>query len=349
MDDSIKQNGDSPQDASLQQNSLTQTAQQTEHNMILAYLKRLTSGRINRSTYITGLILNSTLPAIFFLPLYSYSPHDVLIITIGAILGTIMNFWLLSLMTKRFHDIDLEGPGILLLFIPVVGTIWYYKLILKEGNLQANSHGQSPGRGINMNEIFSFSLSKFEILIALAIVFAPALGFYAIKGSVPLPSISLSSLIPIPPSPTPTSVPQITAIDASWKTYVDEKGKYSFNYPPEQTVHENQMNMLGSHVEWPGSIELLPLGITIKFQKFPANQTLEQYLLANVQCTDMLPSKGKPIVLSGQSGLIFENTECSAMAKTQIDVVNNGILYTIEITDYNADARGIISTFKFTN
>lgn len=152
-------------------------------------------------------------------------------------------------------------------------------------------------------------------------------------------------------TPSPTAIPKKTQVDiTTWKTYINNKGNYSLKYPPNLTLLENQAASVdGVILKAKDAIELLPTGLRIKFETIEKNQTLNDYLIKNAWCLDITPEKGKSFILDGKQGLIFESTPCGPWGTTEIDVLNKGIIYIIEIENNESEARKILSTFHFTN
>ena len=49
-----------------------------------------------------------------------------------------------AVMARRMHDIDKSGWMCLILFIPMVGAIWFLVLLCKDSNPGDNKYGPSP-------------------------------------------------------------------------------------------------------------------------------------------------------------------------------------------------------------
>ncbi len=153
------------------------------------------------------------------------------------------------------------------------------------------------------------------------------------------------------PSPTPLAIatpsPDPTA---NWKIYTSSAGKYSIKYPKEFTLNENITTSVdGVKNPAPGTIELLPLGVTISFKQINKDVSLTDYLRKNSWCADIVPEKGKGIILDGKSGMIFESTSCGSSGITEVDVLNDGTLYTTQSVSNTSVFNQILSTFKFTD
>ena len=50
----------------------------------------------------------------------------------------------LAVLIRRMHDVDKSAWFVLLLFIPLIGTVWLLALCITEGNAKKNEYGPNP-------------------------------------------------------------------------------------------------------------------------------------------------------------------------------------------------------------
>ena len=63
---------------------------------------------------------------------------------IQAVYGLAMLIPGLAVCVRRLHDTGRSGWILLVVFIPIIGTIWILILLLKEGNSFENEYGPNP-------------------------------------------------------------------------------------------------------------------------------------------------------------------------------------------------------------
>ena len=63
---------------------------------------------------------------------------------IYSLLTTALIIPSIAVMARRMHDIDKSGWMCLILFIPMVGAIWFLVLLCKDSNPGDNKYGPSP-------------------------------------------------------------------------------------------------------------------------------------------------------------------------------------------------------------
>ncbi len=50
----------------------------------------------------------------------------------------------ITVSVRRMHDVGYSGWMIFISLIPIVGTIWYLMLMIKDGDSAQNKYGQNP-------------------------------------------------------------------------------------------------------------------------------------------------------------------------------------------------------------
>jgi hypothetical protein len=139
-----------------------------------------------------------------------------------------------------------------------------------------------------------------------------------------------------------------TTDTTNWITYISNTGKYSIKYPSTQTLTENQISSVDGVKRFAkNTIELLPNGPTISFTTAKKNQLLNDYLNENSSCINITPEKGKPIIIDGKQGLIFEDTPCGPWGYTEIYLLHNNTAYSLQAINYTTENQQILSTFRF--
>lgn len=173
---------------------------------------------------------------------------------------------------------------------------------------------------------------------------------------------STATVIPLP---TPQDIPSPQPDDtASWKTYVSQEGEYSFKYPLDVKIYENEkFSVDGTKVSIKDTVvvlsEVLPqlntnyqMSINHKVTFIPS---LKDFVDSNISCASMESIKGKPYLLGNKEALIFEDTPCGPYGMTSIYSLNKSIGYTIDIESHAGYSQikkyiePILSTFEFTN
>ena len=110
----------------------------------MSYLGRIYTGRINRRTYVLGLLLLiSTFGACLALLL---STENTLSLVAASIIAIAYFIYIFSLHTRRFHDMGKDGNHSFLLFIPLVNFAMICILILQKGDMETNKYGARVGK-----------------------------------------------------------------------------------------------------------------------------------------------------------------------------------------------------------
>ena len=50
----------------------------------------------------------------------------------------------LAVTVRRLHDTNNSGAFLLIAFVPLIGFIWLFVLLIKEGNKGSNKYGDDP-------------------------------------------------------------------------------------------------------------------------------------------------------------------------------------------------------------
>lgn len=50
----------------------------------------------------------------------------------------------LSVLVRRLHDVGKSGWWMLILFVPIIGGIWLFILLVTDSKLEENEYGQNP-------------------------------------------------------------------------------------------------------------------------------------------------------------------------------------------------------------
>ena len=103
------------------------------------YIRGLYEGRINRETYILGLVV---LGGIFGIPFFLLANMDgVTPIMLVILISVLYFFYSFSLHVRRAHDISKESYYAFLSLIPLVGLAIFCILILRKGEDVFNVYG----------------------------------------------------------------------------------------------------------------------------------------------------------------------------------------------------------------
>ncbi len=123
-------------------------------------IKNLFRGRIKRLEYFLGVLL---FPIIVF-HIYFYSinyifdlvaPNNIFIYLI-FLLTPIIPFLLfdIALSIRRFHDIGWSGIMVLLIFVPIIGWLFFLILLFVSGDKKKNKYGLPPTKKISALDTF---------------------------------------------------------------------------------------------------------------------------------------------------------------------------------------------------
>ena len=96
---------------------------------------------------------------------YGINLFDFLFQSIGApefFLSSIYNIFLIlptiAVGVRRLHDIDKSGFYLFLAFLPIIGWIWLFVLLVQNGDTGTNQYGPDPKNP--MNELDEIGLSE---------------------------------------------------------------------------------------------------------------------------------------------------------------------------------------------
>lgn len=118
------------------------------------YLTNLFSSRLNRINFWAGLLFTFiVLPPILTI-LNEYWIYSLPIIEwVPLILAVTV---LLSITTRRFHDVDKSGWSILLLFIPILNFLVPIWLVSTKGTVGKNKFGEED-KGFSIKSLFGLN------------------------------------------------------------------------------------------------------------------------------------------------------------------------------------------------
>lgn len=147
---------------------------------------------------------------------------------------------------------------------------------------------------------------------------------------------------------------------ANWKTYANNSGNYSFKYPNDYQIMENQKKSVD------GVIVNTPNTTTMLSSVLPSlNTNMQIGILYENQAGDLsgaevakkfgLSINATPYIIDGKSGFIFADTPLGAYGSTIIYILANNKSYTFTIeshasySQYKQYLDQILSTFRFAN
>jgi uncharacterized membrane protein YhaH (DUF805 family) len=112
-----------------------------EHVRVFSLYQRI--GRLRFACYSFAWALSaallSALAALFAQALGGETQRLLIIVPILA--GAASLVWLIGLMVRRLHDMDLSGYWVVLGFVPVLGILFYLYLLLVPSDSGLNSYG----------------------------------------------------------------------------------------------------------------------------------------------------------------------------------------------------------------
>ena len=199
----------------------------------------------------------------------------------------------------------------------------------------------------------SFLSNQLILIVIILIILLGASGTYLALNSKPKPAPTISK---VPPTSTPT---QISGPTASWKTYTNSNAGYSFKYPNDYQIMENQKKSVdGVTVSTPNTTTILSpvlsglntnMQIGIHYENGAVN-------LSEIEVAKKLELNinGSPYTINGKGGFIFVDTPLGPYGSTIIYITANNKSYTFTIESQTSYAQykqyldQILSTFKFT-
>jgi len=113
-------------------------------------IKNLFRGRIKRLEYFLGVILFPII--IFYIYFYSVdlifslvAPNSIFIYSTFLLVPTILLlFFAMALSIRRLHDISWNGIAVILIFIPILGQLFFLILLFVSGDKKENIYGHKP-------------------------------------------------------------------------------------------------------------------------------------------------------------------------------------------------------------
>lgn len=210
-----------------------------------------------------------------------------------------------------------------------------------------------PAQEGKLPKLLTTATSFTKILAMFLFIFLPFVGFYLgmqyQQGIMINPPVSYVQKI----SPTPTMIPIDTS---SWKTYTNNTAGYVIKYPAEYKLQEgiSYTGVDGVSAKNPNTTSIInDLQMTISYKE-TREVTVNNYIKNNSQCSSIKADDGKPYLIGGVNGLIYEQTPCGVGGTTEIYVINKGYLFQIVIDErgyYYPEAEKellkTLSTFQF--
>lgn len=116
---------------------------------------QLFQGRINRRTYIVGMICNFLFIVLYLFLLFTKFTVPSIIRLICSIVGVIIfNIINTSLITKRVHDLGYPWSEIHRWHSPKLGYFPTFASFFKAGDKEENMYGNPPKPNIDLKSIF---------------------------------------------------------------------------------------------------------------------------------------------------------------------------------------------------
>lgn len=117
-----------------------------EKSGFIGFCTNLYRGRLGRLDYFLGglfLFLSASIP-FTVLPLFTMNSNDEnFLIGVAGIWMIFVFIFSISLITRRFHDMNMSGFWIFILLVPIVSLIYHLILLLQGGTASANNFGQA--------------------------------------------------------------------------------------------------------------------------------------------------------------------------------------------------------------
>src|SRR5688572_1792723 len=104
------------------------------------------SGRVGRAQYWLGSFVQAAMAGLSWVCLLTGLRNDsITLLSVHVIIGPVVLWMALAVMTKRYHDRGKSAWWILIAFVPVVGGIWQLiELGLLRGDVGSNDYGPDP-------------------------------------------------------------------------------------------------------------------------------------------------------------------------------------------------------------
>lgn len=168
-----------------------------------------------------------------------------------------------------------------------------------------------------------YGWAKTIIVIAIIVALID-IGIYYIINSDKKEFTSRQNVSYVTPSTTPDPT-------SSWKTYINQKGGFSFKYPSNYVVKEN-LTSVPQNIQLSSEGLLQNFQLTITYKPILATQTLDTLIAQNPLCPSILPANGTPSVINGeQPAQVYIDTPCGSLTKTVVYTTNNTIFYIMTI------------------
>ena len=123
-------------------------------------ISTLFAGRIDRKNYAIGIFLTlvvyllTSTAITFFSDSLSYSFSNSILVCATVLFSA-------SLHIRRFHDRGDSGWGILFMFIPIVGLVFFLILLFEKGEKIENKYGRAISRDAKLLDVL---LGKTELV-----------------------------------------------------------------------------------------------------------------------------------------------------------------------------------------
>ena len=112
---------------------------------VLANKYALFKGRANRSEFWLFALVNAAISIVYQILVSVLAGSTAATLIVSIIFGVFALAILvpgLALSVRRMHDIGKGGGWIFITFVPIIGSIWFLVLCIKEGEPAANRFGE---------------------------------------------------------------------------------------------------------------------------------------------------------------------------------------------------------------
>ncbi len=139
-------------------------------------VRRLFTGRVNRSNWLTGFIAVSVISFVLILVLdlalgftslaLQLTGLNVLFWIVAAVIVVIVLVWsvlAISLHVRRLHDLDNSGWWLLLALIPFVAFLLFLYFLIRKGTPDSNKYGEVPPQGIQGVGLWPIIFNSYDV------------------------------------------------------------------------------------------------------------------------------------------------------------------------------------------
>lgn len=136
------------------------------------------TGRTSRNKFLRFFLMLTLVVSIFFIILNSIIYHidkfiaPIVLLILFCIINILLFIPILAITIRRLHDINKSSWYILLNIIPVIGTILFIKLLLKNGDTQPNKYGNITSHILITKDIKKYYRLKSSASFTSTIIYA---------------------------------------------------------------------------------------------------------------------------------------------------------------------------------